>query len=62
MQVIDCLKNHPRYHVVAAASYPNHSEYVCQDTVTDLPFVFKEEFMDAFLKLIKEKEQHSIPS
>lgn len=56
MQIIDCLKNHPRYHVVAAASYPNHSEFVCQDTVIDLPFVFKEEFMASFLKLIKEKD------
>ncbi|MBO5797127.1 MAG: ATP-grasp domain-containing protein [Clostridia bacterium] len=52
MQVIDCLKNHPRFHVIAAASYPNHSEYVCADTITDLPFIHDERFLEAFKELL----------
>lgn len=52
MQVIDCLKNSLRFHVIAGASYPNHSEYVCEDTITDIPFVNDAEFTKKFKELL----------
>lgn len=55
MQIIDCLKSCVRYHVIAAASYPNHSEYVCDDTVTNLPFINDPAFLQTFIKLLKKR-------
>lgn len=55
MQIIDCLKNSPRFHVIAASSYPNHSEFVCKDTVIDLPFVYESSFFQKFIEFVKGK-------
>lgn len=55
IQVIDCLKNTKQYHVIAASSYPNHSEYVCEDSITDLPFINDDSFFDVFIQLLKDK-------
>lgn len=63
MQIIDCLKNNLRFHVIAASSYPNHSEYVCEDTITDLPFVNDVEFIDKFREmLIRNNVEFVIPT
>ena len=48
LQVIGCLKNSPLFHVIAAASYPNHAEYICKDTVTDLPYISNPDFLKVF--------------
>ncbi len=56
MQIIDCLKSNLRFHVVAAASYPNHSEFVCDDTVNNLPYIIDPGFLDEFISLVKEKK------
>lgn len=52
MQIIDCLKNNMRFHVIAAASYPNHSEYVCEDCIIDIPFVNNVKFIEEFRKIL----------
>ncbi len=56
MQIIDCLKNNLRFHVIAASSYPNHSEFVCEDSIIDLPYVYEDRFLSVFIKIIKEKQ------
>ena len=55
MQIIDCLKNNPRFHVIAGASYPNHSEFVCKDAIINIPYVYTPDFMQSLIKLIKER-------
>lgn len=55
MQIIDCLKNNPRFHVIAGASYSNHSEYVCDDVITDIPYITAGDFLDSFISLIKDR-------
>ena len=63
MQIIDCLKNSPRFHIIAGASYANHSEYVCDDTVTDIPFVNDVRFIEAFKELLVERNiEYVIPT
>ena len=56
MQIIDCLKNSPRFHVIAAASYSNHSEFVCDDVITDIPFVYEEGFIGKFNELLVNRQ------
>jgi len=56
MQIIDCLKNNPRFQVVAGASYPNHSEYVCSNCVIDIPFVSSPNFKSYFVEFVKKNE------
>lgn len=56
MQIIDCLKNNPRFHVIAGASYANHSEYVCEDSIIDMPFINNPCFLDYFVEFIKNKD------
>lgn len=63
MQIIDCLKNNPRFHVIAASSYPNHSEYVCEDTITDLPFVNQDGFIERFKEVLQLRQvEYVIPT
>lgn len=52
MQIIDCLKNSLRFHVMAASSYPNHSEYICEDSVANFPFVSDADFIKKFKELL----------
>lgn len=56
MQIIDCLKNSPRFHVVAGASYPNHSEFVCDDSLIDIPYIIAPDFWGSFTELIKSRD------
>lgn len=63
MQIIDCLKNNLRFHVIAGASYPNHAEYVCDDSITDIPFINDPTFLKSFCTLIKSRNiQFIIPT
>ena len=55
MQIIDCLKNNPRFHVVAGASYPNHSEFVCDDSIIDIPYINALGFWSKFNELIESR-------
>ena len=55
MQIIDCLKNNPLFHVIAAASYPNHAEFVCDDTIIDLPFISDPSFLSRIKQLIRDR-------
>lgn len=55
MQIIDCLKNSLRFHVIAGGSYPNHSEFVCDDVITDIPFINNKNFLTYFKNLLKER-------
>lgn len=56
MQIIDCLKNNPRFHVIAGASYPNHSEFVCEDSIIDIPYLNAPDFWSVFKRLIKGRD------
>ncbi len=63
MQIIDCLKNNPRFHVIAGASYSNHAEYVCDDTIDDIPYIIAPDFWDYFKKLLKDRDiRYVIPT
>lgn len=63
MQIIDCLKNSPRFHIIAGASYPNHAELVCDDAVTDIPFLNNEHFLESICKLVEERKiEYIIPT
>lgn len=63
MQIIDCLKNSPRFHVIAGASYPNHAELVCDDSLINLPYLNNEKFLDALNQLIRERNiEYIIPT
>ena len=55
MQIIDCLKNNPRFHVIAGASYSNHAEYVCDDTIDNIPFINASNFWPYFKQLILDR-------
>ena len=55
IQIIDCLKNNPLFHIIAAASYPNHAEFVCDDTIIDLPFISDLAFLNRFKRLIRDR-------
>ena len=55
IQIIDCLKNNPRFHVVAGASYPNHAEFICEDSITDIPYINDPAFLDCFIRLIASR-------
>lgn len=55
MQIIDCLRNSPRFHVIAGGSYPNHAQLVSDDSLIDLPYLNNEHFLDALRKLIEER-------
>lgn len=55
MQIIDCLKNNPRFHIIAGASYANHSEYVCDDSIIDIPYLNAPEFLTSFVGLLKKR-------
>lgn len=56
MQIIDCLKNNPRFHVVAGASYSNHSEFVCDDSITEIPYINATNFWRSFTDLIANRD------
>lgn len=56
MHIIDCLKNNLRFHVVAGASYPNHSEFVCDDSIIDIPYISSPDFWSIFKELIKSRD------
>ena len=56
IQMIDCLKHNPLYHIIAAGSYPNHSEFVCSDTITDLPFLSDPSFLSRFIAVVRERD------
>ena len=56
MQIIDCLKNNPRFHIIAGASYPNHSEFVCDDTIIDIPYITDPNFWNEFKDLLKKRD------
>lgn len=63
IQIIDCLKNSPRFHVIAGASYPNHSEYICEDSIIDIPFISSPNFLNSFSFLLRERDiQYVIPT
>ena len=53
--ISDCLKYNMIFHPIAASSYSNHSKFVYEDCVEGLPFVFEDNFLDEFVKLIVEK-------
>ncbi len=55
IQIIDCLKNNPRFHIIAGGSYSNHAELVCDDSVDILPYIVSADFWDTFKKFIAEK-------
>lgn len=56
IQICECLKFSPIFHVIMAASYPNHSEFICDDSVVDLPFVTDTEFVGRFQQLILDRK------
>jgi len=56
MQMIDCLKNNPLYHVIAAASYPNHAEFVCDDTIDDMPFISDPGFVEKLARTVRDRD------
>lgn len=56
MQIIDCLKNNPRFHVIAGGSYPNHAELVCDDCIDNLPYITAPAFWNAFRQLVKDRD------
>ncbi len=56
MQIIDCLKNNLRFHVVAGASYPNHSEFVCDDSIINIPYISSPDFWSRLKDLIKNRD------
>ena len=56
MQIIDCLKNNPRFHVIAGASYPNHSELVCDDSIVDIPYINASNFWIVLNELIRRRD------
>ena len=55
LQVIDCLKHCLQVHVIAGASYSNHAEFICDDTISDMPFINDEKFLDYLCDLIKAR-------
>lgn len=52
IQIIDCLKNNPRFHIIAGASYPNHSEFICEDSMINIPYIDSPNFWNVFCELI----------
>ncbi|WP_036608076.1 ATP-grasp domain-containing protein [Oribacterium sp. P6A1] len=63
MQIIDCLKNNPRFHVIAGGSYSNHAEYVCDDIIDDIPYIIAPDFWYSFEKLIEDRDiKYVIPT
>lgn len=54
MQIIDCLKYNPRFQIIAGASYPNHSEYVCDNSIVDMPYLSSPSFLGSFIAFIKD--------
>lgn len=55
IEICTYLKHSMRFHVIAASSYPNHSEFVCKDTVTDLPFITDPAFFEKLERLLSER-------
>lgn len=55
IEICTYLKHSMRFHVIAASSYPNHSEFVCTETITDLPFITDPTFFDAFNNLLQQR-------
>lgn len=63
MQIIDCLKNDPKFHIVAGSSYPNHSEFVCEDSIINIPFMDAANFLESFIALIRARRiEYIIPT
>lgn len=63
IQIIECLKNNPLFHVIAAASYPNHAEFICDDTIVDLPYIIHPDFFTSLKSLIRERNiRYIIPT
>lgn len=56
MQIIDSLKNNKRFHIIAGASYSNHSEYVCDDSIIDLPHITDYNFESTIKEIIRKRE------
>ncbi len=55
LQVIDCLKHCLQVHVIAGASYSNHAEYICDDTICDMPYITSEGFLDYLIGLVHDR-------
>ena len=63
IQIIKCLKNSPRFHIIAGASYPNHAELICDDTVNDLPNITDPTFWDTIKRFIQSRNiRYIIPT
>lgn len=56
IQIINCLKNNPRFHVIAGGSYPNHAEFVCDDSIDEIPYISSDNFW-VYLKEYIEKNE-----
>jgi predicted ATP-grasp superfamily ATP-dependent carboligase len=55
VQICRWLHDSLLFHPVAAASYPNHSHFVAEECVEDLPFVTDVNFIDALNDLITKR-------
>lgn len=55
IEICTYLKHSMRYRIIAASSYSNHSEFVCSDTITDLPFITDPSFLEHFERLLKAR-------
>lgn len=42
--------------MIAAASYSNHAEFVCDDCILDIPFLNSPDFLEKFISIIKSRD------
>ncbi len=57
------LKHSIRFHPIMAGSYDNHSSYISNDAITDLPFIFEDNFITKLNECINEHDiEFIIPS
>ena len=54
IQVYFSLKHSVRFHPIMGSSYPNHSQFISNDALTDLPFTSDENFVEGINKAIDE--------
>ena len=46
VQIYFALKNSLRFHPIMAGSYDNHSTYISNDSIIDLPFTYEDDFVE----------------
>ncbi len=55
VEICECLRYNLLFNPIAASSYSNHSEFVFEDHVDGLPYIYQPEIVEKLLEVIKEK-------